>query len=70
MKTNKDKLDLLTSKEVMEILRMKDHNSLYRAVRNGRIEAYKIAGQYLFRKDDIMSALQNGRITNTNKYQG
>ncbi len=50
MINNKDKL--WTVKEVAEYLRLDEH-TVYRMARKGEIPAYKIAGQWRFKKDMI-----------------
>jgi len=50
MISNKDKL--WTVKEVAEYLQLDEH-TVYRMARKGEIPAYKVAGQWRFKKDSI-----------------
>lgn len=53
----KDKEKLMTVKEVAEYLQLDEH-TIYRMARKGEIPAYKIAGQWRFKKELIESWLE------------
>jgi len=49
---------LMTVKEVAEYLRLDEH-TVYRMARKGEIPAYKVAGQWRFKKEHLEEWLEN-----------
>ena len=49
---------LMTVKEVAEYLRLDEH-TVYRMARKGEIPAYKVAGQWRFKKDALEKWLES-----------
>ena len=62
-------MDFLKSKEVMELLLIKDHNALYRLVRSGHIPAYKVGGQYLYKRNEIIRMVTASKINSFDKFK-
>ena len=68
MINNKDKL--WTVKEVAEYLQLDEH-TVYRMARKGEIPAYKVAGQWRFKKELLDKWLESNIVKskgNGNKY--
>jgi len=59
MISNKDKL--WTVKEVAEYLQLDEH-TVYRMARKGEIPAYKVAGQWRFKRELIEKWLEEHRL--------
>ena len=59
MISNKDKL--WTVKEVAEYLQLDEH-TVYRMARKGEIPAYKVAGQWRFKRELIEKWLEKHRL--------
>ena len=59
MVSNKDKL--WTVKEVAEYLQLDEH-TVYRMARKGEIPAYKVAGQWRFKRELIEKWLEEHRL--------
>ncbi|QIJ72140.1 helix-turn-helix domain-containing protein [Thermosulfuriphilus ammonigenes] len=55
--TNKEE-KLMTVKEVAEYLRLDEH-TVYRMARKGEIPAFKIAGQWRFKKELLEKWIEN-----------
>ena len=57
---------LMTVKEVAEYLRL-DERTVYRMARKGKIPAYKVAGQWRFKKELIEKWLEEHRLDENKK---
>ena len=60
--------DLITTKEVADILRVRDKHVVYQLVYNRKIPYYRVGGQYLFDKQEIMETILKNRVSPKEKY--
>jgi len=59
---------LMTVKEVAEYLRLDEH-TVYRMARKGEIPAYKVAGQWRFKKELLEKWLESQGVEKSKKQE-
>lgn len=59
---------LMTVKEVAEYLRLDEH-TVYRMARKGKIPAYKVAGQWRFKKELLEKWLESQGVEKSKKQE-
>lgn len=57
---------LMTIKELAEYLQLEEH-TIYKMARKGEIPAYKVAGQWRFKKDMIEEWLEQKLVSTSEK---
>jgi len=57
---------LMTIKELAEYLQLEEH-TIYKMARKGEIPAYKVAGQWRFKKEMIEEWLEQKLVSNAEK---
>ena len=65
MKKEKEK-EIMTVKQVAEYLQMDEH-TIYKLSRSGKIPAFKIAGQWRYKKEVIDKWIKDGSLKNLSK---
>lgn len=59
-------IEIMTVKQVAEYLQMDEH-TIYKLSRSGKIPAFKIAGQWRYKKEVIDKWIKDGSLENLNK---